>query len=308
MVIEHQHQPVLLNEALEALNIDKKGIYMDATFGRGGHSRGILNQLGSAGRLIAIDRDPLATQHAATLFGNDERFSIFKTAFSGMLDVAEKAELSGRVDGVLIDLGVSSPQLDDASRGFSFQKNGPLDMRMDTSSGKTASEWLQSASEEEIVKVLREYGEERFARRIAAAIVAFQKERVFSTTDEFAEVVRHAIPRWEKHKDPATRTFQAIRIAVNDELQELRDVLVASLQVLKHGGRLVVISFHSLEDRIVKRFMRDHASPQQPDKRLPVEPIAPDARLIGKPVRPGAADIEVNVRSRSAIMRVLEKL
>lgn len=303
-----EHKPVLLNEALEALSIDKKGIYMDVTFGRGGHSREILDRLGSAGRLIGIDRDPVAIKHASVMAESDERFSIFQSAFSGMLKIVDKTGFSGQIDGVLIDLGVSSPQLDDASRGFSFQKDGPLDMRMDTSSGQTASEWLQSSSEEEIVRVLREYGEERFARRIAAAIIEFQKERAFLTTDEFAEVVRQAIPCWEKHKDPATRTFQAVRIAVNDELQELRDVLVSSLQVLKQGGRLVVISFHSLEDRIVKRFMRDHARPQQPNKRLPVEPVAPDARLIGKPVRPGANEVDENIRARSAIMRVMEKL
>ncbi len=305
---KQEHHPVLLNEALDALSIDKKGIYMDATFGRGGHSREILNRLGSAGRLIALDRDPVAIKHAQDLAESDRRFSVVKGAFSGLVNIVGKEGLSGHIDGILIDLGVSSPQLDDASRGFSFQKDGPLDMRMDTATGQTAAQWLLSSSEEEIVKVLHEYGEERFARRIASAIIEFQQDGVFSTTGEFADVVRKAIPRWEKHKDPATRTFQAIRIAVNDELLELRNVLDASLQVLKQGGRLVVISFHSLEDRIVKRFMRDHARPPQPDKRLPVAPVAPDARLIGKPLRPGEAEVKANIRARSAVMRVMEKL
>lgn len=305
-----EHRPVLLDEAVEAMNIQPGGCYMDGTFGRGGHSGEILSRLGPGGCLIAFDRDADAIAYGRERFAGDSRLSLYQAPFSSMLEVAEAEGVKGRVNGVLLDLGVSSPQLDDASRGFSFQQSGPLDMRMDRSRGPSAAQWLNSAEEEEIARVLWEYGEERFSRRIARAIVRRRREQPLRTTEELAQLVAAAVPSREKRKHPATRTFQAIRIQVNRELDELRQGLEQALELLAAGGRLVVISFHSLEDRIVKRFFRKHSRGAQLPKGVPVrdtELQAGPLRLVGKAVRAGEEELRRNPRARSAIMRVAEK-
>ncbi len=283
---------------------------MDGTFGRGGHSGEILSRLGPGGRLIAFDRDADAIAWGRERFAGEKRLSLYQKPFSSMLEVAGAEGVKGRVNGVLLDLGVSSPQLDDASRGFSFQQSGPLDMRMDRSRGPSAAQWLNSAKEEEIARVLWEYGEERFSRRIARAIVRRRQERPLQTTEELAQLVASAVPSREKRKHPATRTFQAIRIQVNRELDELRQGLEQALELLAAGGRLVVISFHSLEDRIVKRFFREQLRGAQLPKGVPVRggELEPGAlRLVGKAVRAGDEEVRRNPRARSAIMRVAEK-
>jgi 16S rRNA (cytosine1402-N4)-methyltransferase len=303
------HQTVLLREAVEALVTTPAGFYVDATFGRGGHSRYLLQRLDGEGRVLAVDKDPAARACAEKLAVSDARFAFFHGSFAQLPHQLRRMGIDA-VDGILLDLGVSSPQLDAPERGFSFQSDGPLDMRMDTSGGETAAEWLSRAGEEEIVEVLREYGEERFARRIAAAIVAAGREEPIATTARLARVVSEANPRWEKHKHPATRTFQAIRIRVNRELEELQALLRVALDLLHPGGRLVVISFHSLEDRMVKRYMRDMSR----DERYPPGvPVAESAlrrrmRVIGRAVRASAAEVAENVRARSAVMRVAEKI
>jgi 16S rRNA (cytosine1402-N4)-methyltransferase len=304
------HQPVLLAEALAALAIEADGFYVDATFGRGGHTAAILAQLGAEGRLLGIDKDPQAAQIAREQFAHEPRFSFRQGSFALLEQFVAETGMSGKVSGVLMDLGVSSPQLDDPARGFSFLRSGPLDMRMNPAEGVSAADWLRQTPESEIARVLREYGEERFARRIAAAIVRHLKEQPITTTQQLAEIVRAAIPKWEKHKDPATRSFQAIRIAVNQELEDLSAALMPAVRVLKKGGRLVVISFHSLEDRMVKRFMRDHAKAAPVPKGLPVMPqnVLPMLKLIGKAVRAGEAECEANPRARSAVMRIAERL
>jgi 16S rRNA (cytosine1402-N4)-methyltransferase len=302
------HKTVLLDEAVEALRIKTDGTYLDATFGRGGHSRAILTRLGSSGKVIAIDRDPEALVSAATI--PDTRLSVFQREFSRIGKVAEEAGLAG-VDGVLLDLGVSSPQLDSADRGFSFRLDGPLDMRMDPSRGRTAAEWLAQASEEEIGEVIRRYGEERFAKQIARAIVAARSIGPIDRTRQLAQIVAKAVPTREPHQDPATRTFQALRIHLNQELEELEITLPQCLEILNVGGRLVVISFHSLEDRVVKNFMRSRAQPGALPARLPVraaELPKPRMVLVGKPIYPGAAEVKANPRARSAVMRVAEKV
>lgn len=303
------HHTVLLSEAVTALVTTPTGFYVDGTFGRGGHSAAVLEQLNDAGRLLAIDKDPAARAAANERFGLDSRFSFFHGSFAELPACLEDMGLS-QVDGILLDLGVSSPQLDDGRRGFSFSHDGPLDMRMDTSRGNTAAQWLEMAEESEIVRVLRDYGEERFARRIAAAIVSARQQAPLRTTGQLAQVVSEANPRWEKHKHPATRTFQAIRIQVNGELEDLQHLLEVSLDLLRPGGRLVVISFHSLEDRMVKRFMRDRARGQELPPGVPVRDIALNRQLkiIGKAVRPGGREVAENPRARSAVMRVGEKL
>ncbi|HID83456.1 MAG TPA: 16S rRNA (cytosine(1402)-N(4))-methyltransferase RsmH [Chromatiales bacterium] len=303
------HRPVLYAEALQALNIKPDGFYIDATFGRGGHSAGILKQLGPEGGLLAIDKDPQAIDAAKKQFGADSRFVIRRGSFARLEEFIHEAGLHNNVAGVLMDLGVSSPQLDDPERGFSFSHDGPLDMRMDTETGLPASEWLQQQDEASLAKVLKDFGEERFAKRVARAIIQRQKENPFTTTEALAEIIRAAIPAWEKHKDPAMRSFQAIRIAVNNELGDLEAGLNQALKVLRVGGRLVVISFHSLEDRIVKRFMRQHSRPAQLPKRLPViaEQVVSPLKLIGKAIRANDAEVTENPRARSAVLRVAEK-
>jgi len=305
-----EHQPVLFQEALEALNIFSGGIYVDGTFGRGGHSRGILQQIGEKGRLLALDKDPQAVAEGRRLAQKDPRFTIEHQSFAALAAVAESHEVMGQVNGVLLDLGVSSPQLDDAARGFSFLQEGPLDMRMNPAAGESAAEWLASASEAAIAQVLKAYGEERYARRIARAIVKARQEKPIASTRRLAEVIAAANPVWEQGKHPATRSFQAIRIYINDELGELRRFLDSVLPVLASAGRLVVISFHSLEDRLVKRFMREQAHGDRFPPGVPVtqDQLQPRLRLIGKAVKPSSNEIERNPRARSAVMRVAEKV
>ncbi|EHP38401.1 16S rRNA m(4)C1402 methyltransferase [Cupriavidus basilensis OR16] len=308
-----RHRTVLLDEAVEALVWRPDGVYVDGTFGRGGHSRAILARLGPAGALVAFDKDPAAIAEAGTI--KDARFSIEHTSFAEM-----SAALAGRgtVAGILLDLGISSPQIDDAERGFSFRFEGPLDMRMDTTRGVTAAQWLAQADEQDIARVIRDYGEERFAVQIAKAVVARRSEPghggPLTTTAELAALVAKAVKTREKGQDPATRTFQALRIHVNQELADLESGLSAAYDLLQEGGRLVVISFHSLEDRIVKRFMQAHARPQQnADPAMRRAPLRadqlpqPTLKLLGR-VKPGAEEIAANPRARSAVMRVAEKL
>lgn len=302
------HQTVLLGEAVEALIVKPEGIYVDATFGRGGHSRGILARLGSGGRVIALDRDPQAVAAAGQM--SDPRFDIVHAGFGGLGSVLQRLGV-GRVNGVLFDLGVSSPQFDEAERGFSFRFDGPLDMRMDTSRGLTAAQWLEQASEQEIGEVIRRYGEERFAKQIARAIVAARSGGPVDRTRQLAQIVAKAVPSREPSQDPATRTFQALRIHINKELEELEVALPQCVEMLDVGGRLVVISFHSLEDRIVKQFMRAEAQPGNLPVRLPLRADQlpkPHLRLVGKPVFPADAEIASNPRARSAVMRVAERM
>ncbi len=304
------HTPVLLEESLEALAINQNGIYLDGTFGRGGHACALLARLGRDGRLLALDRDPAAVAFGAALAGDDPRLVVEHASFSQAGEVARRHGVSGRLSGLLLDLGVSSPQLDEPRRGFSFLADGPLDMRMDTSEGQTAASWLARAKEAEILRVLRECGEERFAKRIARAIVRARNERPITSTRALAEIVAAARPGREPGKHPATRTFQAIRIHVNRELDEVRDCLSGVCDLLAAGGRLVVISFHSLEDRIVKRFIRDEARGEQFPRGVPVTERDTHARLraVGKPVRPSGTEVAANPRARSAVMRVAERL
>jgi 16S rRNA (cytosine1402-N4)-methyltransferase len=303
------HLPVLLYQAVDALEVASRldGTFVDATFGRGGHSRLILERLGVRGRLIAIDRDPDAIRAAREI--RDPRFVPVHARFSE-LEATLDALRTGGVEGVLFDLGVSSPQLDDPRRGFSFRLDAPLDMRMDPSQGASALEWLERADEAEIREVLSNYGEERFAKQIAKAIAAARRGGTLRRTGELAAVVAAAVRTREPGQDPATRTFQALRIYVNQELEELSLTLPQALAALKPSGRLVVISFHSLEDRIVKNFMRGAARPAVPE-RLPLrarELPAPKLRIVGRPVRPGAEEVRANPRARSAVLRVAEKL
>jgi 16S rRNA (cytosine1402-N4)-methyltransferase len=302
-----EHRAVLLAEAVEALRIRPDGVYADATFGRGGHSTAILARLSPRGRLIALDRDPEAVRAAQSI--RDPRFSIRHARFSELAQVLRESS-SGPLDGVLFDLGVSSPQLETPERGFSFRADAPLDMRMDPTRGESAAEWLARAAEAELRGVIKEYGEERFAGPIAKAIVGARSRGGIRTTGELAGVVAAAVRTRERGQDPATRTFQALRIHLNQELEELSLALPQARAALAPGGRLVVISFHSLEDRIVKRFLRDEARPQLPE-RLPVkatEMPQPRLRLVGKPVRPAAVEVNANPRARSAVMRVAERL
>ncbi len=301
------HAPVLGPEAMEALAVRPDGTYVDATFGRGGHSRMLLERLGPQGRVVAIDRDPEAIAVARAM--DDPRFVCVQGCLSGIAQVLEELAVVA-VDGVLMDLGVSSPQLDDPARGFSFRREGPLDMRMDPGSGESAAEWLARAQEQEIAEVIWRYGEERFAQQIARAVVAARAREPLRTTRQLATLVAGAVRTREPSQDPATRTFQALRIHVNQELAELEIALPAACGRLAAGGRLVVISFHSLEDRIVKRFMRDMSSPPRLPRDLPVRAAdipAPSMRMVGKPVRAGDAEVSANPRSRSAILRTLEK-
>jgi 16S rRNA (cytosine1402-N4)-methyltransferase len=303
------HQTVLLREAVDALVTRPAGIYVDGTFGRGGHSRYLLERLATGARLLGVDKDPAAQAAAAALQRSEPRFEFFHGSFAELPAQLQRMGIDA-VDGILLDLGVSSPQLEEAQRGFSFLHDGPLDMRMDTTRGETAAQWLSHAGVDEIARVLKEYGEERFARRIATAIVEARTGRAITSTARLAQVVSEANPKWEKHKHPATRAFQAIRIKVNRELEDLQELLAAALDLLRPGGRLVVISFHSLEDRLVKRYMRDMARGEQIPIGVPVRDSALNRRmrLVGKAVRASAEEVTGNVRSRSAIMRVAEKI
>ncbi len=303
-----RHASVLLDGAVDALVHDPAGAYLDGTFGRGGHSRAILARLAPTGRLLAIDRDPQAVAEAARL--EDARFAIEQGEFARLGEIAEARGLHGRLAGILLDVGVSSPQLDDPGRGFSFLRDGPLDMRMDPSRGENAAGFLARAGEAELARVFKEYGEERFARRLARAIVARRAERPFERTADLAEVVKAAHPAWEKHKHPATRVFQALRLQVNGELEQLDAALEAGLEALAPGGHLVVISFHSLEDRRVKRFIRYHVRGDSHLPRgVPVRDEQLERRLeaLGKAQRPGADEVAENPRARSAVMRVARK-
>ncbi len=309
-VPEFQHRTVLLDEAVEALAIDGErahGVYVDGTFGRGGHSRKVLQQLGVNGRLIAFDKDPQAVATARAI--DDPRFEIVHDSFA-TLPAALAARNIRQVDGVLLDLGISSPQVDDATRGFSFRSDGPLDMRMDTTRGISAAEWLADAAESTIEKVIRDYGEERFAFQIAKAIATRRAVEPISSTRQLAEIVAHTVKTREKGKDPATRTFQAIRIYINQELEELEIGLNDAFKYLAPQGRLVVISFHSLEDRIVKRFMAAKANAPQPDRRLPIRAVdlpQPEMKLLSR-IKPSEQEIAGNPRARSAVMRTALKL
>ena len=306
-----KHITVLLNEAVEGLAIDPNGIYIDGTFGRGGHSRLILSQLGEKGRLIAIDRDPRAIAEAETI--KDPRFQIVHSAFSAIPEICQQLELVGKINGILLDLGVSSPQLDEAERGFSFMRDGPLDMRMDTTKGLSAMEWLAQVSVEDLAWVLKEFGEERFAKKIAQAVVFYNKSapEKISRTLELANIVANAVPFKDKHKHPATRTFQAIRIFINSELDELEKALNSAIRVLASQGRLSIISFHSLEDRMVKQFMRKHSKGEAVPKGLPILESELNKNIplktISKAIMPTDAEIEANPRSRSAVLRIAEK-
>jgi len=303
-----RHAPVLLDPAIEVLAVREAGIYVDGTFGRGGHSRALLARLGGDGRLIAFDQDPEAIESAQEI--RDARFHIEHASFD-TIDERLHARGIDRVDGILLDLGVSSPQLDTAERGFSFRHDGPLDMRMDTTRGETASEWLARASERDIREVIRDYGEERYAQSIARAIVAARTQQPITRTRQLASLVASAVRTREPDKDPATRTFQALRIHVNQELARLEIALPRCIDLLAPGGRLVVISFHSLEDRIVKHAMRAAAQPSQPPMRLPLRASEMPAPLVVRParaVRPDAAEVAGNPRARSAVMRWVERL
>lgn len=312
MTSEHQpeHQTVLLREAVTALLTDPAGLYVDGTFGRGGHSRLLLAQLDAAGRLIGIDRDPDAVAAGQVLANEDPRFTIVQGSFSDLRSLLSARAVEEPLTGVLLDLGVSSPQLDQAERGFSFLKDGALDMRMNPQAGESAAQWVARAEEAEIAQVLKDYGEERFARRIARAIVAARSDAPIATTLQLAKIVAEANPAWEKGKHPATRAFQAIRIHVNDELGELERLLEQVLGLLKIGGRLAVISFHSLEDRLVKRFIRQQVRGDELPAYIPVTTSQLQVRMraVGKATQPGAAEIELNPRARSAVLRVAEKL
>ena len=304
------HETVLQQEAVSALNVRPDGRYVDATFGRGGHARAILDTLGAEGSLLALDRDPEAIAAAQELMAQDPRVHAMKTPFGTLGSALSKMRLLGKVDGILFDLGVSSPQLDNPERGFSFMRDGPLDMRMDSEAKLSAAEWLADAPEKKIADVIYQFGEERYSRRIARAIVKVRTDMAITRTSQLADIVKQAHPAWEKHKHPATRTFQAIRMYINNELSELESALEVVLSSLATGGRLVVISFHSLEDRMVKKFMARCAKGDAFPRGVPVtaEQLKPALKLIGRPMRPTADEVQVNSRARSAVMRTAEKL
>ena len=308
MTVGGTHVTVLLDEAVESLAIKSDGVYMDATFGRGGHSRKILSVLGESGRLVAVDRDLYAIAAGEAL--TDPRFQLVHRAFGEIGEAAAEAGVRD-VDGILFDVGVSSPQIDDGERGFSFRHNAPLDMRMDTTQGETAAEWLARAEIRDITEVIRNYGEERFAFQIAKKVVAARLEQPIVTTGQFASIVRSTVRTREPGQDPATRSFQALPIHINQELRQLEKALPQALELLRPGGRLVVISFHSLEDRIVKNFMRNQSVADDMPKGLPLRADQlpkPKLRLVGKQIKASAAEVAANPRARSAVMRVAEKL
>jgi len=304
---EQPHRPVLLEEVVEAMNIREDGYYLDATAGRGGHVAAILGQLGTSGRILAIDRDPQAVAAVTERFSGDPRVTVKQANFSSLASVVKQGEC---FNGILFDFGVSSPQLDDATRGFSFMQDGPLDMRMNPTDHPSAAEWLATAEQHEIRDVLRRFGEERHAHRIAWAIVDARAEMPIETTAQLVAVIKQVVPAREQGKHPATKSFQAIRIRINKELEEISDVLPVALNALCDGGRLLAISFHSLEDRIVKRFMRDEARGDDLPKEIPIRDAdrTPSLRLVGKPVRASANEVDQNPRARSAILRVAERV
>lgn len=312
MTSSYRHITVLLDEAVEALAVRAGCCYLDGTFGRGGHSRLILERLGPDGRLLGFDKDPQAIATGNALAAEDGRFVVVQRSFAELGEEAAARGLAGKVDGVLLDLGVSSPQLDDAERGFSFLNDGPLDMRMNPDAGVSAARFIATASADEIARVFKDYGEERFAKRMARAVVERREQKPFERTADLAQVLTDANPAWEKGKHPATRAFQGLRIHVNNELGDLERGLDAALETLAVGGRLVVISFHSLEDRIVKQFMKRQAKGEADKlpRDLPIIPKAfePRLKLLGKPIYAGDAEVKANPRSRSAVMRVAEKL
>jgi 16S rRNA (cytosine1402-N4)-methyltransferase len=304
------HAPVLLGEALEALAIKAAGSYLDATLGRGGHAAAILERLGEAGRLLAVDRDPEAIRAGERRFAGDSRVVIVRGNFAELQRIAAEAGFAAGFDGILLDLGVSSPQLDDPARGFSFLRDGPLDMRMDPDAGPSAADWLAHVGERELAAVLRELGEERHARRIARALCTARAAEPINTTGRLAALVAAAVPGREPGKHPATRSCQAIRIHLNDELGALDAALTQALALLKPGARLCVISFHSLEDRRVKRFIRRHADVAEPWRGLPEIPAhaQPRLRAVGRAVRASEAELAANPRARSAVLRAAERL
>ncbi|MFZ2169852.1 MAG: 16S rRNA (cytosine(1402)-N(4))-methyltransferase RsmH [Methylococcaceae bacterium] len=307
-----EHLPVMYEKALQQLAIKDDGIYIDCTFGRGGHSQGILNLLGQNGKLLAFDRDSDAinSDYAQSML-MDQRFKLKHNRFSELESIVAVEGMTEKIDGILVDLGVSSPQLDNSERGFSFLRDGPLDMRMDSQKGTTAEQWLANVAEKDLVKVLFDYGEERFARRIARAIIEKRAQSPIATTRQLAQLITDAIPVRDMHKHPATRTFQAIRIEINKELDELKAVLQQSTRVLRSGGRLVVISFHSLEDRIVKRFIREESGAKYNPGKLPIKEADITKGIlkkVGKALKASEQEVAENPRARSAIMRVAEKV
>ncbi len=305
------HAPVLHDEAIAALAIRPDGNYVDGTYGRGGHASSILALLGEHGRLIVMDRDPQAIADAHRRLGDDSRVTIIHDDYANLHRQLAALDLLEKIDGILLDLGVSSPQLDDAERGFSFQRNGPLDMRMNPQAGQSAADWLAQADESEIARVLWEYGEERHSRRIARKIVAERARRTIDDTASLAALISEVLPRSRQQRHPATRSFQAIRIHVNQELQQLQRFLDSVLDILRLGGRLLVISFHSLEDRLVKRFFKRHSRRPEPPRGLPLRESEIDSvvrlRLVGKPLKAGSVELESNPRARSAVLRVAER-
>ena len=305
-----EHVPVLLDETLTALNIRPKGLYIDGTFGRGGHARAILERLSSKGQILGLDKDPEAFMEGQSLAAKDERFTIEQCSFATLSNVVQTRSWQGKVDGILLDIGVSSPQLDIAERGFSFRKDGPLDMRMNPDEGISAADWLAHASMDEITTVIKTFGEERFGKRIARAIVETREDSPLRTTKQLADLVDKASPFREKNKHPATRTFQAIRIYINNELDDLSVALQQAIDVMAIGGRLTVISFPSLEDRIVKRFFRDQAKGDNLPAHFPItaDQLNPSIKLIGKAIKAGEQELADNPRSRSAVLRVVEKV
>lgn len=309
---QFSHQPVLIREVLESLQVKPDGVYVDGTYGRGGHAKAILMLLNEKGRLVVMDKDPEAIASARLQHADDERVTIIHDDYSQMSQHIERLGLKQLVDGVLLDLGVSSPQLDDASRGFSFQQNGPLDMRMDPTRGMSASEWLMTAKESEIAGVLWELGEERFSRRIAKKIVAYRQQQTIKDTATLARLISECVPAYKEKKHPATRSFQAIRIRVNRELEHIQQVLEQIFEVLKTGGRILVISFHSLEDRLVKRFFKKYSSAPVLPRGLPVRdkdlPVSVRMRIPGKAIKAAVEEIKQNVRARSAVLRVAERV
>ena len=306
----YKHKTVLLDEAVDALAIEPNGFYIDGTYGRGGHSQLILKKLGEQGRLMGIDKDPEAILHGNEIHNQDERLIMHQGSFATIKSVAENGGFLGKVDGVLLDLGVSSPQLDDADRGFSFLRDGPLDMRMDPNSGTSAADWLAFAEEDEITDVLKRFGEEKFGKRIAKGIITRRQTKPITTTQELVDVIDEAVPVKDKYKHPATRSFQGIRIFVNNELSDLEQALEGILEVLKPGGRMAIISFHSLEDRMVKRFIRKHVQGDSFPKGLPVTDEQLNRRLKahGRAIKATKEELAVNPRSRSAVMRIAEKI
>lgn len=304
------HQSVLLEESIQGLSIKPNGVYVDGTFGRGGHSRAILQHLNALGRLIAVDKDQEAIEYAHQHFVDDPRFTIVQGTFAMLETLAKKLDIYGKIDGILLDLGVSSPQLDNPTRGFSFIQQGPLDMRMDLEQDLDAARFINHASTDEMERIFREYGEERFARRIARAIEKARQVAPILTTSALAEIVKEANPKWEKHKHPATRVFQAIRIHINSELTDLSMCLKQCVACLAPGGRLVVISFHSLEDRMVKQFMKTEEQGEMLPIGVPIKAseLSTSFKRVGKAIKPSEIEVKQNHRARSAVLRIGEKI